>query len=122
MNTQSQIKRKLSKPAAIEYVAGLQEVNGFVCRSELAEFLCEQFGFYDARGREQRDGCVKALRELEAAGHFALPAAQAKTGPNTPKRLTEPVADATGVPGKAGEVRGLELIRVSGGETICTPW
>ena len=118
MNTQSQIKRKLSEPAAIEYVAGLLRVNEFVHRSELADFLCEQLGFYDGRGEEQRDGCVKALRELEAAGHFTLPAAQAKTGPNTPKRLTEPVADPTEVPGKAGEVRGLELIRVSGVEQM----
>lgn len=118
MNTQSQIKRKLSEAVAIDYVAGLLEVNEFVHRSELADFLCEQFGFYDGRGEEQRDGCVKALRELEAAGHFTLPAAQAKTGPNTPKRLTEPVADPTEVPGKAGEVRGLELIRVSGVEQM----
>jgi hypothetical protein len=113
MNTQNQIKRKLSEPAAIKYVAGLLEVNEFVHRSELADFLCEQFGFYDARGQEQRDGCVKALRELEAAGHFALPAAQAKNGPKTPRRLREPVGEPAGVPGKAGEVRGLALIRVS---------
>lgn len=118
MNTQNQIKRKLSEPAAIEYVAGVMNVNAFVHRSELADFLCEQFGFYDGRGEKQCDGCVKALRELEAAGHFTLPVAQAKTGPNTPKRLTEPVADPTGVPGKAGEVRGLELIRVSGVEQM----
>jgi len=113
MNTQNQIKRKLSEPAAIEYIAGLLKVNGFIHRSELAEFLCEQFGFYDARGQEQRGGCVKALRELEAAGHFTLPAAQAKNGPKTPKRLRAPVAEPAGVPGKAGEVRGLKLIRVS---------
>ena len=76
MNIQNQVKRKLSQPAAIEYVAGLLNVNEFIHRSELADFLCEQFGFYDARGQEQRDGCFKALRELEAAGHFTLPAAQ----------------------------------------------
>src|SRR5665647_3153435 len=85
MNTQNQIKRTLSQPASIEYVAGLLNVNEFIHRSELADFLCEPFGFYDARGQEQRDGCLKALRELEAAGHFTLPAARAKTGPNTPK-------------------------------------
>ena len=113
MNTQNQIKRTLSQPAAIEYVAGLLNVNEFIHRSELADFLCEQFGFYDARGQEQRDGCLKALRELEAAGHFTLPAARAKTGPNTPKRLPEAVAEPTGVPAKAGEVCGLELIGVS---------
>lgn len=112
MQTQNQIKRKLSEPIAIEYVAGLLNAKGFDHRSELADFLCEQFGFYDARGKEQRDGCLKALRELEAAKFFTLPAACGKTGPNTPKRLQEPVADPTGVPAKAGEIRGLELIEV----------
>jgi len=118
MNTQNQIKRKLSEPAAIDYVAELLKVNEFVHRSELADFLCEQFGFYDTRGEEQRGGCVKALRELESAGHFTLPAAQAKNGPKMPKRLTEPVAEPTSVPGKAGAVRGLELILVSGDEQM----
>ena len=112
MNTQHQIKRTLSQPAAIVYVAGVLKANACVHRSALADVLCEHFGFSDARGHAQRDGCLKALRELEAAGHFPLPAARGKTGPNTPKRLPEAVADPTGVPAKAGEVRGLELIRV----------
>jgi len=32
------------------------------------------FGFLDAFGRAQTAGCVKALRKLERAGHFTLPA------------------------------------------------
>ena len=116
MNTQNQIKRTLSQPAAIEYVAGLLNADEFVQRSELVEFLCEHFGFYDVLGQEQRAGCIKTLRELEVAGHFTLPAARGKTGPSTPKRLQEAVADPTGVPAKAGEVRGLELIRVNSEE------
>ena len=112
MDTQNQIKRTLSQPDAIDYVAGLLKINESLRRSELVDFLCEQFGFHDVRGQRQRDGCMKALRELEAGGHFTLPAARAKTGPNTPRRLSEPIADPTGVPAKAGDVRGLELIRV----------
>src|SRR4030042_1094837 len=100
MNTQNQIKRTLSQPAAIAYVAGLLKANEFVHRSALADFLCEQVGFYDARGQEQRDGCLKALRELEAAGHFTLPAARGTTGPNKPKRLPEGVEAPTGVPAR----------------------
>ena len=76
MNTQNQIKRTLSEPTSIEYVRGLLESNEILHRSELAEVVCEQFGFYDARGQAQRGGCLKALRELEAAGHFVLPAAR----------------------------------------------
>ena len=118
MDTQNQIKRTLSQPVAIDFVTGLLKINDSLHRSELVDILCEQFGFHDVRGQRQRDGCVKALRELEAAGHFTLPAARGKTGPKTPKRLTEPVADPTGVPAKAGEVRGLKLIRVNGEEQM----
>jgi len=111
--SQNQIKRTLSQPVAIAYVAELLDGGEFVHRSELADFLCEECGFYDARGHAQRDGCLKALRELEASGHFTLPAAQGKTGPNTPRRLLEAVADPAGVPAQAGDVRGLALILVS---------
>jgi len=113
MNVQNQIKRTLSQPDAIKYVAGLLKVNKFVSRRELADFLCERFNFYDARKQAQREGCIKALRELESACHYTLPIARGKTGTNTPKRLQEAVADPTGVPDKAGEVCGLELIQVS---------
>ena len=90
---QNQIKRTLSQPPAIAYVAGLLIDGGeFVHRTELADFLCEEFDFHDARGHAQRDGCLKALRELDASGHFTLPAAQGRTGPNTPRRLAAPVA------------------------------
>ena len=75
MFVRNQIKRALSQPPAIAYVAGLLTDGGeFVNRTELADYLCEEFNFHDARGHAQRDGCLKALRELEAAGHFTLPA------------------------------------------------
>ncbi len=112
MDTQNQIKRTLSKPASIECVCGLLQRNDILHRSELAEIVCEQFGFYDARGREQRGGCLKALRELEAAGHFVLPAARRKIGRSSPRRLSEPVAPPSDVPAKAGDVRGLTLVLV----------
>ena len=112
MVSQNQIKRALSQPPTIAYVAGLLHDGGeFVHRTGLADFLCEELDFHYARGHAQRDGCLKALRELEAAGHFTLPAAQGKPGPSTPKRLPEAVPDPTGVPAQAGEVRRLALIR-----------
>jgi hypothetical protein len=118
MNVQNQIKRTLSQPDAIKYVAGLLKVNRFVSRRELVNILCERYRFYDALKQAQRGGCMKALRELESAGHYVLPVAQGKTGPNTPKRLHKPVADPARVPVKAGEVRGLELIQVSNEEQM----
>jgi hypothetical protein len=113
MNTQNQIKRTLSQPTNIEYVCGLLERNDIVHRSELAARVCKQLGFYDARGQAQRGGCLKALRELEGGGHFALPAPRTNPGRRCPRRLSKPVALPTGVPSRAGEVRGLELIGVS---------
>ena len=112
MNTQNQIKRTLSQPESVEYVRGLLECKQFLHRSALAEALCEQFGFHDARGRQQLSGCLKALRKLEAAGHFVLPAACRKTGRGSPRRLSEPVAPPTDVPAKVGDVWGLTLVLV----------
>jgi hypothetical protein len=112
MNTQNQIKRTLSQPSNVQYVRELLACTQFSHRTELAEAVCEQFGFYDARGQKQRGGCLKALRELEAAGHFVLPAALISIGPSSPRRLSEPVSPPTDVPPKAGDVWGLTLVLV----------
>ena len=112
MNVQNQIKRALSKPQAITYVQQLLEGEEYFSRTELAECVCEEFGFQDPRGQNQVGGCLKGLRELEAKGWFELPgAAIEKNGPS-PRRLPEPVGEPKGVPDEVGEVRGLELILV----------
>ena len=112
MNLQNQIKRALSKPESIEYVSRLLDEEEFCSRTELAEFVCEQFGFQDPRGQNQLGGCLKALRQLEAKGCFQLPIAETQKSKPSPRRLSEPVGEPEGVPGEVGEVRGLELIRV----------
>jgi len=112
MKTQNQIKRTLSQPAKVRYICGLLEGNQVAHRSELAGAVCEEFGFYDARGRPQVSSCVKALRELESAGQFILPVAQRKTGPSSPRGLPEGVEPPNDVPAQAGEVQGLRLVLV----------
>ena len=112
MNTQNQIKRSLSESTSVDYVRGLLESNEILHRNELAEVVCEHFGFYDARGHIQRGGCVKALRELEAAGHFVLPATRCRPGSRSPRRLGEPVPTPRDVPAQAGDVWGLNLVVV----------
>ncbi len=94
METQNQIKRTLSQAEAVDYIREQLDNRQFINRSELARFLCKHFGFYDTRGEEQLSGCLKALRELETAGRFTLPAACKKTGRSSPKRLSEPVVGA----------------------------
>src|SRR5437870_3271824 len=113
MNVQNQIKRALSKPEAIEYIGRLlEEDEEFFTRTELAEVVCEQFGFQDPRGQHQIGGCLKGLRELEAKGWFQLPKAQIQKGGPAPRRLSEAVAEPEGVPGEVGEVGRLELMLV----------
>ena len=114
MEVQSQIKRTLSEPDSIEIVRGLLSENAAACRSTFADAVCQSFGFHDARGRVQRSGCILALRELERSGHFLLPAASARggKGARSARRLDAPVEEPQDVPGQAGEVRDLCLIKV----------
>ena len=114
MEFQSQIKRALSERNSIEIIRGFLRVGGYAYRSAFADAVCQRFGFYDARGRVQRSGCIKALRELERAGQIVLPAASARgaKGARSARRLEAPVEEPQDVPARAGEVRGLCLIKV----------
>jgi hypothetical protein len=112
MNAQKQIKRTLSNPESIEYVRQLVEEEESFSRTELADFVCEQFGFQDPRGQNQLSGCLKGLRELEAKGWFQLPPPETQKGRPSPRRLGEPVPVPQAVPEEVGAVEGLELIFV----------
>jgi hypothetical protein len=112
MELQNQIKRTLSTREAIESVQRLLEEENVSSRSELAEWVCEEFGFQDPRGENQWGGCLKALRELEARGEFQLPPQQREKVRPAPRRLDQAVAEPQSVPGEVGEISGLELILV----------
>jgi Domain of unknown function (DUF4338)/Transposase DNA-binding/Transposase DDE domain len=112
MELQNQIKRTLSSPEAIESVRRLLEEENVSSRIELAELVCEEFGFQDPRGENQWGGCLKALRELEAQGEFQLPPQRREKVRPAPRRLDQPVAKPQAVPGAVGEIGGLELILV----------
>lgn len=111
---QNQIKRTLSEQDAIEIIRGLLSEDGDECRSAFADAVCRRFGFYDARGRVQRSSCILTLRELERSGHFVLPAASGRgaKGARNARRLEAPVPEPQEVPGQAGEVGSLCLIKV----------
>jgi hypothetical protein len=113
METQHQIKRRLSQSEAIEHIRNLLETTDDIKRTALADKLCEEFALFDPRGHKQRAGCLKALRELEKAGLFVLPKNGNVSGKRSPIRLETPVPEAQGVPGKVGEICGLRLIAVN---------
>ena len=109
---QSQIQRRMSEAASIARVRQLTADNPTLLRSELADRLCDEFGFVDHRARRQRSGCLKALRVLEGRGLVSLPAAKTKPGPAHPRRLESNVPVPQEVPPQAGQIRGLTLVRV----------
>ena len=112
MTTQNQVKRNLTSPEAILYIRSILDGNKGILRTELADQLCEHYGFYDPRGVPQRCSCLKALCKLERLGHIVLPVSHKKSGRASPKRLPEAVPATLDVPATAGDVRGLKITLV----------
>ncbi|MES2229424.1 MAG: hypothetical protein V4540_16895, partial [Pseudomonadota bacterium] len=113
MDAQNEIKRTLKRDASIEAVQQLLADKEYETRASFADSVCRHFGFLDARHRPQRAGCVKALRQLEQAGHIVLPAAVHCGGTvKSPRRLDQAVPAAIDVPAQAGDVRALTLVIV----------
>ena len=120
MAPRGQIHSRLREPATIERIGQLLAANPDIHRTELADRVCDEFGFVDGLGVGQRSGCLKALRSLAAKGCFELPPPRTKPGPASPRRLGQPVAPPQEVPGTAGQVRGLELVLVETDEQMRT--
>ena len=112
MNTQNLIKRKLARPESITAIRQILETDDGLSRSAIAERVCEHLELLNARGKPQRAGCLKALRELERAGHFLLPTARRCPKHGSPRRLAEPVDPPVDVPDRVGEVKDLVLVQV----------
>ncbi len=112
MNKQNLIKRTLLQPKSIVIIRHILAENPNLRRSEIANLVCIHFSFFNSRGRLQRSGCLKALRELERVKHFILPKPSRGAPGKTIKRLRNPVDQPENVPAKAGEIRDLSLIIV----------
>ena len=112
MKTQNLIKQTLSQPESVVVVQQILEDNKEAPRSAIAKRVCQHFGFFNAWGRAQQSGCMKALRELERVGRFQLPEARRPSPPTAPRRLTEPVEAPRELPSTAERIQELELIRV----------
>ena len=112
MFAQNQIKRTLSEPRNLVRVRALMREAPEAHRTALADRVCVTFGFVDATGRAQRSGCLKALRTLDRSGQLTLPPPRTRPKPGGARRLEHAVTPPEAVPAQAGEVEGLELVRV----------
>lgn len=112
MNKQNQIKRTLSTPDAIEYISSILNATDGISRSELADTICEQFGFINPQGNHQKGGCLKALSELNSAGKIILPPTSRKSRARSPKRLSEPLPPLQNTPEFLEDISELRLLRV----------
>jgi len=112
MKIQNLIKQKLSQSESVVVVQQILEDNEDAPRSAIAERVCEHFAFFNALGKPQKSGCLKALRELERAGRFQLPEARRQSPLAGPRRRTEPVEEPRDLPSAAGQIHQLQLIRV----------
>ncbi|WP_419633971.1 hypothetical protein, partial [Thiolapillus sp.] len=96
MNTQNQIKRRLSTATGIEYIKHLLNGNAIAHRTDLAKQVCSIFNF-----------------------HVALPETQRKvSGVKSPRRLTESVPLPVAVPDEVNAIAALELVPVQDTEQM----
>jgi len=108
------IKEVLSQP---ENLAAVKRELGTLAepsRTALATVLCEQLGLEDTRGNPQVASCLKALRDLEQAGHLTLPPPQLTIISHwRPRRLSGPVDEPEGAPDLVDAVEDLRLVLVA---------
>ncbi len=121
MKTQNLIKRTLSQPESVVVVQQILEDNKEAPRSAIAKRVCQHFGFFNAWGKPQQSGCLKALRELEGVGRFQLPEARRRSPQAEPRRCPEPVEEPRELPSAVDQIQELELIRVES-ETEVRLW
>lgn len=109
MWTQRQVKRTLSTPEGLACIRARVDEGGLLQRTQLADALCADLGFHDARGWPQRASCLAALRDLEAAAQIELPAprkGRPRSVPSVPEAIGVDVPDLACL-------GTLELVRVN---------
>ena len=112
MKTQNLIKQTLSQPESVVVIQQILEDNKEAPRSAIAKRVCQHFEFFNALGKPQKSGCLKALRELERVGRLQLPEARRQSPQAGPRRLTALVEQPQNLPSTAGKIQQLQLIRV----------
>ena len=113
MNSKQSIKETLFRPENIKKITDWLAANKQKRRMNLAVYVCERLGLYDARGGLRIATTLKALRDMAGEGYWKLPEAMSKhTGKWNPRRLGHAVPPPEEVPAKVEETEGLVLIEV----------
>ena len=107
------IQQVLRQPENAALVRTLLANEAVTTRAELVHEVCQRLNFRDPKGDWRVGTTMKALRDLESQGWWTLPKARLQcSGKWNPTRLHRPVAAAVGVPARAEDVRGLQLMEV----------
>ena len=109
MYRQHRIHRTLTSSEGVSCIQRLLAEEQFSTRTAVARRVCQEYGFYDARGHEQWASCLQALNHLECRQQIALPRTKRVWNSAGVRRLGEPVAAAEAVPARVDQVQGLEL-------------
>jgi hypothetical protein len=108
------IKQRLAQPDTVALVRQLLGAKPAPSRTQLTQQLCRRLDLRDPKGDWQLATTAKALRELEAAGHWSLPAPRRQRPfTHAPARLPQRVDPARGVPSQLDRIQNLALIEVS---------
>lgn len=103
------VKEALSTAAGLAIVRELL-AGGAYSRTGLAHEVCDRLELRDRRGNRRVGSCLRALRDLEQAGEFELPARVLDINKSwKPRRPCSAVADPQDVPGVVDQVRGLQV-------------
>lgn len=109
------IKQRLAQPDSIALVRQLLGAKPVPTRTLLAKQLCQRLDLRDPKGDWQIATAAKALRELEAHGHWTLPPPaiqRPRRSSSTPARLPQRVAPASAVPCQLEQIQNLALVEV----------
>jgi hypothetical protein len=116
MNPSLPIKQRLVQSDNVAVVLKLLSAKPALTRTQIARELCRRLDLRDPKGDWQVATTAQALRDLEAQGHWTLPASAVRrtwTWPTAPTRLHEPVAAAGRVPEQLEQIAGLQLVEVN---------
>jgi len=96
--------------AAVARIASILSHESFDSRSALGRRICEEFSFFDARGRPRLSGCMKALGALaERVPLITLPPSAAPAVKGGPRLVEAGVPEPDGVPAQLSRIEGLRI-------------